>query len=424
MLTSPPPSSHTVIAPSSPQRAVRWAAAAAIGSLALFAAVSVGQVAPMSLAAFNPSRLGQEDTLANAEAQRRTAAANEAEATQTARNARDAQEMADAVQAEAEAEAERLTKYAAQKRKDFELAKADTADDGMEATSGIQLLEDEAMQDDADLTLKTTAYDATRAKYANSTASIETLTGELKTQTEAAAAQKAVHEKDVATATTAKTTADTLSKEANALNAKTQSDPATGEVTAAEAKSKADAVAKAAAKAKAAEIVAARAEKKAADSSDALSHEELVVKTATEAVDAEKARNKRLAVASTQAEQDMIQQSHITSLARVAATDAKSTAEGGFYNSSSVQSELGDAADKAEEDAKIASDVAATRAAEAKKAALVAQAAEDSAAVSKSQLALAESEVKVEQAKIAAAKNIIADAKPGSYIAANVEAGH
>ena len=70
-----------VIAPSSPHRAVRWAAAAAIGSLALFAAVSVGQVAPMSLAAFNPSRLGQEDTLANAEAQRRTAAANEAEAT-------------------------------------------------------------------------------------------------------------------------------------------------------------------------------------------------------------------------------------------------------------------------------------------------------------------------------------------------------
>ena len=44
---------------------------------------------------------------------------------------------------------------------------------------------------------------------------------------------------------------------------------------------------------------------------------------------------------------------------------------------------------------------------EAKKAAVVAKAAEDSAAVAQSQLALAESEVKVEQFKIAAAKNLI-----------------
>ena len=54
------------------------------------------------------------------------------------------------------------------------------------------------------------------------------------------------------------------------------------------------------------------------------------MKTAMEALDAEKTRNKRLAVASTQAEQDMIQQTHQTSLARVAAADAKSTAETGF----------------------------------------------------------------------------------------------
>ena len=79
----------------------------------------------------------------------------------------------------------------------------------------------------------------------------------------------------------------------------------------------------------------------------------------------------------------------------------------GLYNSSSVRSEIEDAAKKAEEDASLAANVAATRAAEAKKAAVVAKAAEDSAAVAQSQLALAESEVKVEQSKIAAAKNLI-----------------
>jgi hypothetical protein len=231
-----------------------------------------------------------------------------------------------------------------------------------------------------------------------------------------------VHEKAKATAATAKTTADALSKEANALNAQTQSDPETGEVSEAEAEQKARSVATAAAKAKAAEIVAARAEKSAADAVDALAHAELNVKTATEALEQEKSRNKRLGVSSTQAEQDMIQQSHVASLARVAAADAKTTAEGGFYNSSSVQSEMEDAANKAEEDAVIAGDVASTRGAEAKKAAIVVKAAEDSALVAKAQLLLAESEVKVEQFKIAAAKNMIADAKSGGGAArASVE---
>ena len=389
---------------------MRWAAAAAVGSLALFAAVSVGQMAPAGAAlwARPGAALGiAEDSLATAESHRRNAAANEAESTQTARNMRDAKEMADAVLAEAEAEAERLTKLAAQKRKDFEVAKAETVEDGEEATSGIQELEDDATAKDAELTSITTAYEATRAAYANSTAAIVTLGEELKTAKAASAAASAVHDKDLATATTAKQTADDLSKQAHALNAKTQADPKTGEVTAEEAKKRAEEVATAAGKAKAAEIVAARAEKKAADSADAVAHEELLVKTATEALDAEKTRNKRLAVASTQAEQDMIQQTHQTSLARVAAADAKSTAETGFYNSSSVRSELEDAAKKAEEDASLAANVAATRAAEAKKAAVVAKAAEDSAAVAQSQLALAESEVKVEQFKIAAAKNLI-----------------
>ena len=389
---------------------MRWAAAAAVGSLALFAAVSVGQMAPAGAAlwARPGAALGvSEDSLAIAESHRRTTAANEAESVQTARNMRDAKEMADAVLAEAEAEAERLAKLAAQKRKDFEVAKADTVEEGEEATSGIQALEDDATAKDAELTSRTTAYEATRAAYANSTAAIVTLGKELEKATAASAAASAVHEKDLATAKTAKQTADNLSEQANALNAKTQADPKTGEVSAEEAKKRAKEVAAAAGKAKAAEIVAARAEKKAADSADVVAHAELLVKTATEALDAEKSRNKRLAVSSTQAEQDMIQQSHQTSLARVAAADAKSTAESGFYNASSVRSEMEDAAKKAEEDAALAANVAATRAAEAKKAEVVAKAAEDAAAVVQSQLALAESEVKVELAKAAAARNMI-----------------
>lgn len=115
---------------------MRWAAACAIGSLALFAVVSVGQMTPAGgLGVWHPTKLGAEDGLASAEAQRRNAAAIEAESTQTSRNARDALETADATLAEAEAEAERLTKTASQKRKDFEIAKADTDYDAEEGTS-------------------------------------------------------------------------------------------------------------------------------------------------------------------------------------------------------------------------------------------------------------------------------------------------
>ena len=67
--------------------------------------------------------------------------------------------------------------------------------------------------------------------------------------------QPIAHHKDLATAATAKKTADDLSKQAHALNAKTQADPKTGEVTAEEAKKRAEEVATAAGKAKAAEIV-------------------------------------------------------------------------------------------------------------------------------------------------------------------------
>ena len=169
--------------------------------------------------------------------------------------------------------------------------------------------------------------------------------------------------------------------------------------------------------AKAAEIVAARAEKSAADALDALNGAKLTRKTAEESLVDEKTRNRRLAVASTQAEQDMIQQSHVTSLARVAAADAKANAESGFYNSSSSSSQMEDAANKAEERASIAATVAATRDAEAKAAAVAYRAAADADAIAQAQLALAESQVKVEEKKLAAAKNMIAE--PGAETAAN-----
>ena len=54
-------------------------------------------------------------------------------------------------------------------------------EEGEEATSGIQELEDDATAKDAELTSITTAYEATRAAYANSTAAIVTLGEELKT---------------------------------------------------------------------------------------------------------------------------------------------------------------------------------------------------------------------------------------------------
>ena len=215
---------------------------------------------------------------------------------------------------------------------------------------------------------------------------------------------------------TAKKTADDLSKASEELNVQTQADPNTGEVSLEEAKARAQTVSEAAGKAKAAEIVAARAEKSAADALDALNGAKLTRKTAEESLVDEKTRNRRLAVASTQAEQDMIQQSHVTSLARVAAADAKANAESGFYNSSSSSSQMEDAANKAEERASIAATGGATRGAEAKAAAVAYRAAADAGAIAQAP-PLAESQVKVEEKKLAAAKNMIAE--PGAETAAN-----
>jgi hypothetical protein len=126
---------------------VRYAGAAVVFALGLFAVVSFQSAAlPMTGAV----SLGQDagaggGGLASAEADRRTAAAAAALAGQTSRNAIDAKEKADAVFAEANAEAEKQQKLAVQARKDFEIAKGDNAVDGTTATSGIQALEDDAL---------------------------------------------------------------------------------------------------------------------------------------------------------------------------------------------------------------------------------------------------------------------------------------
>ena len=83
----------------------------------------------------------------------------------------------------------------------------------------------------------------------------------------------------------------------------------------------------------------------------------------------EKTRNRRLAVASTQAEQDMIQQSHVTSLARARRRRRQSQRGERFLQLFVFSSQMEDAANKAEERASIAATVAATRDAEAKAAA-------------------------------------------------------
>lgn len=409
----PPPRAEPVNAGTT-SRTIRWASAALVGCLGVLAVVSAG--APAVLGA----PLGQSSLsagLAKAEADRRTAAATAAESAQSWRNARAALETADAVFAEANAEAERLQKLAVQARKDYELAAEANEDDGEFATTGIQALEDDALDQDAKLTAATALYESARVAYTNSTDRIETLKGELEQAEARTAEAQAAADKAAATAATAKKTADDLSKASEELNVQTQADPNTGEVSLEEAKARAQTVSEAAGKAKAAEIVAARAEKSAADALDALNGAKLTRKTAEESLVDEKTRNRRLAVASTQAEQDMIQQSHVTSLARVAAADAKANAESGFYNSSSSSSQMEDAANKAEERASIAATVAATRDAEAKAAAVAYRAAADADAIAQAQLALAESQVKVEEKKLAAAKNMIAE--PGAETAAN-----
>ena len=109
----PPPRAEPVTAGTT-SRTIRWASAALVGCLGVLAVVSAG--APAVLGA----PLGQSSLsagLAKAEADRRTAAATAAERAVLAQRPR-CPRAADAVFAEANAEAERLQKLAVQARKD------------------------------------------------------------------------------------------------------------------------------------------------------------------------------------------------------------------------------------------------------------------------------------------------------------------
>jgi hypothetical protein len=372
------------------------------GSALPMGSISLGQDAA-------PAAVPAGGGLASAEADRRTASAASALASQTSKNAKDAKEMADAVYTEANAEAEKLQKLAVQARKDYEIARSDNSVDGELATSGIQALEDDALAQDAKLTSVTATFAAVRTTYQNSTDKAVVLNKELADAKGATGKAQEKFDASSATADASKGTADELSKAAEILNAKSQADKAVGEEDIAAAATRADAVAAAADKARAAEIVAAKLKKAAADTEDALNAAKLFQKTAQESIDAENARNKVVASQSNQAEQDMIQQSHVTALAKTAAADAKATSEAGFYDSSSSTSQMEDAANKAEERAAVAATVAKTRDAEAKAAEVAFQASFDADAIAKAQLSLTEAQVKVEEKKIAAAKNLVAD---------------
>jgi len=389
---------------------VKIAGGVAVMALAMFAIVSVQSVAPSNAVLGQESGLGG---LAAAEAARRTAAAAAALSAQTGKNAKDAKELAATVYSEAQAEAEKLEKLAIQARKDFELAVGDETDSNDAATAGIQALMDTALAEDAKLTSLTSTYKAIRTTYQNSTEAIVVYTNDLEDAKSKTAAAQANYDDKSKIANTAKETADTLSSAAADLNSASQADSAVGEEAIGEAVGRSDKVAAAANKAKAAEIVAAKAKAAAADALDQLNAAKLFQKTSQETLDAEIARNKILAKQSNQAEQDMIQQSHVTSLSKTAAADAKATSESSYYNSSDARSRMEDAANKADEKAAQAASIAATREAELKAAEVAHQSATDADEIAQSQLALAEATVAVEEKKIAAAKNL-ASAGPSS----------
>ena len=113
----PPPRAEPVTAGTT-SRTIRWASAALVGCLGVLAVVSAGAPAVLGAPSANPAS-------ARASPRRRLTAARPpraAESAQSWRNARAALETADAVFAEANAEAERLQKLAVQARKDYELA--------------------------------------------------------------------------------------------------------------------------------------------------------------------------------------------------------------------------------------------------------------------------------------------------------------
>ena len=273
------------------------------------------------------------DTMADATAARRTAAAAAALTKETALNAKAAKEAADAAYASAEADAEKLDKLAAQARRDYDFAVATNVDAGDGATVGVQEILDDALKEDTTLTAMTATYTAARQAYQDSSddALVE-LAAKLEEARAASASAQRRYDEASASADALKTAADAAQVDAERANAENQANARVGEETAEEAIARAKVVADASAAAQAAEIQAARAKELAANTLDALHSATLAQKTAQETLDAETARNLVLAAESNEAEQRMIEQSHITALAKTAAADARATSLDSYFN--------------------------------------------------------------------------------------------
>lgn len=411
---------HTPLLNGEPQPKAAAGVSSVLKYVAAACFVVVGVIAVTSQTGIPMPMLGEESvvevaeqvadssasgSLSSAEAARRTAAAASALAKQTMINAKDSKELADAVYAEAQAEAEKLEKLAIQARKDATLASDDNTDANAAATSGIEELENQALAEDTTLTATTQTYEAARATYQASTDLIVVRKSELDTAKANTATAQKDYDDASAAAAAAKEKADTLSVAAADLNAASQADSAVGEEEASSAIERAQKVADAAQAAKTAEIAAADAKELAADKLNTLNEKKLLQKTAQETLDAEIARNKVLAAESNQKEQDMIEQSHVTALAKTAAADAKKVSHAAFFNASATMSSMDDAASMAEEAAAKASTIARTRDAEAKAATAAYKAAVDANEIAQAQLALAERTVEVEEKRITAAKN-------------------
>ena len=286
--------------------------------------------------------------MALATAARRTAGAAAALSSQTSRNAKTAKETADAVYSAAQAEAEKLERLAVQAQKDYDLSVGDDTDANAAATVGIQTLEDEALGEDTKLTGITSTYTTARDTYQNSTKLIVVLTSKLATAAAATATAQGVHDKASAAADVAKKAADDAHIKAKTGNDSSKADDKVGEETTEEAIDRAKGVAADSTAAQTAEIKAAELKMVAADKLDLLNSARLFQKTAQETLDAENARNKVLAFESNQTEQNMIEQSHVTALAKTAAADAKATSETAYFESSSSKADMKDRSDKAQ----------------------------------------------------------------------------
>ena len=357
----------------------------------------------LSLSALGAS--SEVDTMADATAARRTAAAAAALTKETALNAKAAKEAADAAYASAEADAEKLDKLAAQARRDYDFAVATNVDAGDGATVGVQEILDDALKEDTTLTAMTATYTAARQAYQDSSDALVGLAASLEEARAASASAQRRYDEASASADALKTAADAAQVDAERANAENQANARVGEETAEEAIARAKVVADASAAAQAAEIQAARAKELAANKLDALNSATLAQKTAQETLDAETARNEVLAAESNEAEQRMIEQSHITALAKTAAADARATSLDSYFNASTAVAAMKDAADKAEQEADHAKVVAKTRLEEAKAAERAARAASDADDIARAELTLAERTVDVEEKKEKAVKD-------------------